>query len=181
MGKIVLSFSILYPYLYTLLHIISFHEGKKIWKSILSFFIPYYISYFIQISRKTFIHFLCNICTDILSYILYIFVRKNYLKHILSFSIPYYILYLSYAYFLKISLLQMYMWISLLHIWCKSWRTSFTYLRIISFIYSKSFFCNFFLTIELHHIIAVHLPVLIYLFDDGVNICIHFGSYFSSF
>ena len=81
----------------------------------------------------------------------------------------------------KISLLQMFMWISLLHIWCKSWRTSFTYLRIISFIYSKSFFCNFFLTIELHHIIVVHLPLLIHLFDDGVNICIHFGSYFSSF
>lgn len=64
-------------YLYTLLHIISFLEEKKIWKSILSFFIPYYISYFIQISRKTFIHFLCNIRTDMLSYILHLFVRKK--------------------------------------------------------------------------------------------------------
>ena len=54
-----------------------FLRKKKIWKSILSFFIPYYISYFIQISRKTFIHFLCNIRTDMLSYILHLFVRKK--------------------------------------------------------------------------------------------------------
>ena len=80
------SFSIQYPYRYTLLHITSIREKKIVW--------------------NIFFHFL--------------------------YHITYYIYPMPISW--KISLLQMYMWISSLHIWCKSWRTSFTYLLIISFI-----------------------------------------------
>ena len=135
MGKIVLSFSILYPYLYTLLHIISFLEGEKNLKIYsFIFYTLLHILFYTNFQENIYSFSMQYPYRYALLHITSIGKKKNIWNIFFHFlyHITYYIYPMPISW--KISLLQMYMWISSLHIWYKSWRTSFTYLLIISFI-----------------------------------------------